>query len=150
MVELDLAIAEKIGNAIADDALDDALNGLVYPEIPDDVFLPDEERDHEPVDNDADAVPEADYYSPEVFDEYLTAEVLLPTMGNIAKAKATGRKQDSDGNPIGKRNANPMLDTCEYKVAFPDGATDVFTANIIAENLHSQVDEEGNKRLRRR
>ena len=39
---------------------------------------------------------------------------------------------------------NPILDTREYEVVFPDGATDVFTANIIAENLYSQVDEEGN------
>ena len=32
----------------------------------------------------------------------------------------------------------------EYEVEFPDGATDTFTANLIAENLYSQVDEEGN------
>lgn len=114
MVELNLAIAEKIGNTIADDALDDALIGL-YPEIPDNVFLPDEDGDHEPLDDDADAVPEADDYSPEAYDKYLTAEVLLPTMGNITKAKVTGRKRDADGNPIRKQNANPMLDTRESK-----------------------------------
>ncbi|KAI2501803.1 Reverse transcriptase (RNA-dependent DNA polymerase) [Fragilaria crotonensis] len=143
MVELDLAIAEKIGNAITDDAMDDALIGL-FPEVPDDVFLPDDDGDHEPFDDDADFVPEADDHTPEAYDEYLTAEVLLPIMGNVTKAKVTGRKRDSDGNPIGKRHANPMLDTREYEVVFPDGATDVFTANIIAENLYSQVDEEGN------
>jgi hypothetical protein len=38
----------------------------------------------------------------------------------------------------------PILDSREYEVEFPDGATDVFTANIIAENLYSQVDSEGN------
>jgi hypothetical protein len=36
------------------------------------------------------------------------------------------------------------LDTREYEVEFPDGATDTFTANLIAENLYSQVDAEGN------
>ena len=30
-----------------------------------------------------------------------------------------------------------------YDVEFPDGSTDTFTANIIAENLHSQIDQEG-------
>ena len=142
MVELDLAIAEKIGNSITDDDMDDALIGL-FPEVPDDVFLPDDDGDHEPFDE-ADPVPEADDYTPEAYDEYLTAEVLLPNMGTITKAKVTGRKRDADGNPLGKRHANPMLDTREYEVVFPDGATDVFTANIIAENLYSQVDEEGN------
>jgi Reverse transcriptase (RNA-dependent DNA polymerase) len=32
----------------------------------------------------------------------------------------------------------------EYEVEFQDGATDTFTANIIAKNLYSQVDSEGN------
>ena len=90
------------------------------------------------------SMPEADDYTPESYDEYLTAEVLLPNMGIVTKAKVIGRKRDQDGNPIGKRNANPILDTREYKVEFQDGATDTFTANIIAENLYSQVDSEGN------
>jgi asparagine N-glycosylation enzyme membrane subunit Stt3 len=30
----------------------------------------------------------------------------------------------------------------EYEVEFMDGATDTFTANIIAESMYSQVDEE--------
>ena len=36
------------------------------------------------------------------------------------------------------------MDTREYEVEFPDGVTDTFTANIIVENLYSQVDAEGN------
>ncbi len=36
------------------------------------------------------------------------------------------------------------MDTRQYEVEFADGATDVFTANLIAENIYSQVDEEGN------
>ncbi len=60
------------------------------------------------------------------------------------KAKVIGRKRDADGNHIGRRNANPILDTREYEVEFPDGATDVFVANIIAENLYAQVDDEEN------
>jgi hypothetical protein len=41
------------------------------------------------------------------------------------------------------RNANPMLDTREYEVLFPDGTQQSYMANAIAENLYSQVDSEG-------
>ena len=143
MLELDLAIKEKIGDSVKDDDVNDNLIGL-FPEVPDDIFLPDNDHgDHVPTD-DADAVPEADDFTPEAYDEYLTAEVLLPNMGEMTKAKVVGRKRDADGNPIGLRHANPLLDTRQYEVEFADGATDVFTANLIAENLYSQVDEEGN------
>jgi hypothetical protein len=81
---------------------------------------------------------------PESYDEYLMAEVLLPNMGTVTKAKVIGWKCDQDGNPIGKRNANLILDAREYEVEFQDGATDKFMANIIAENLYSQVNSEGN------
>jgi hypothetical protein len=40
-------------------------------------------------------MPEADEYTPEAYDEYLTAEVLLPNMGTVTKAKVIGRKRDS-------------------------------------------------------
>jgi hypothetical protein len=89
------------------------------------------------------SMPEADAYTPEQYDEYLTAEVLLPNMGTVTKAKVIARKRDADGNPVGQRNSNPILDSREYEVQFPDGATDTFTANIIAENLYSQVDGDG-------
>jgi hypothetical protein len=143
LVELDLAVAEKIGNSVENDDVDEALIGL-FPEIPDDIFVPDAESgDYEPADG-SDVVPEADEFTPEEYDEYLTAEVLLPNMGEMTKAKVIGRKRDADGNPVGLRNANPLLDTRQYEVEFADVATDVFTANLIAENLYSQVDEEGN------
>ena len=140
IAELDLSVKAKIGDTLKDDEIDEELLALL-PEIPDDVFLPDQVD--EPADADA-MMPEADDYTPEAYDEYLTAEVLLPSMGTVTKAKVTGRKRDADGNPIGKRHSNPILDTREYEVEFPDGATDVFTANIIAENLYAQVDDEGN------
>jgi hypothetical protein len=119
LVELDLAVAEKIGNSIED--IDDMLIGL-FPQVPDDIFLPDAEQngDHIPADG-ADTLPEA--FTPEEYDEYLTAEVLLPNMGQMAKAKLVGRKRDADGNLIGLRNANPLLDTRQYEVEFADGAT---------------------------
>jgi len=137
-----LAIKERIGDTLEDAALDPELVGA-FPEVPDDIFLPDDDIEFDPAEPDA-AMPEADEYTPEAYDEYLTAEVLLPNMGTVTKAKVIGRKRDSDGNPVGLRNPNPILDTRQYEVEFPDGATDVFTANMIAENLYSQIDSEGN------
>jgi len=64
-------------------------------------------------------------------------------MGTLTKAKVISRKRDADGNPVGRRHHNPMLDKREYEVEFPDGAVDTFTANLIAENMYSQVDADG-------
>ena len=40
-----------------------------------------------------------------------------------------------------------MLDSREYEVEYLDGYTETISANIIAENLLSQVDEEGNRQM---
>lgn len=140
IAKLDTSIESKIGDSLVDDEIDNELIGH-YPDVPDDVFLPDREDDIAA--NHNAEMPEADDFTPEAYDEYLTAEVLLPDMGTVVKAKVTGRNRDADGNPIGKRNANPILDTQEYLVKFSDGATDVFIANIITDNLYAQADDEG-------
>ena len=38
---------------------------------------------------------------------------------------------------------NPVLDTSEYMVEFPDGATKELTTNLITESIFSNVDQEG-------
>jgi hypothetical protein len=48
-----------------------------------------------------------------------------------------------DGNPLGMRHSNPILDTREYRVEFPDGSTATCAANVIDKNLCSQVDDKG-------
>jgi hypothetical protein len=53
------------------------------------------------------------------------------------------QRLDLDDKPIGKRNSNPKLDTCEYDVQLPCGSTDSFTANTIVKNLYAQIDVEG-------
>jgi hypothetical protein len=145
MAELDLSVKGKIGDTLQDDELDPGVVGL-FPEVPDDIFLPDHDADFDPAEPEA-KMPEADKYTPEAYDEYLMAEVLLPNMGTVTKARVIGCKRDSDGNPVRRRNSNLILDMREYKVEFADGAMDVFTANMIAENLFSQVNLEGNSYL---
>jgi hypothetical protein len=88
--------------------------------------------------------PEADSFTPESYDEYLLAQMSLPVGGEFKRGEVVRRKRDHNGRPLGVRNTNPMLDTREYEVQFPDGSSQSYTANIIAENIYSQFDEEGN------
>jgi hypothetical protein len=76
---------------------------------------------------------------------YLTALVLMPRGDQVLKAQVTARKRDSNGNPVGKANLKPILDTREYVVQFfEDGTKDVFSANAMGECMYAQVDNEGN------
>lgn len=102
--------------------------------------------DFEPFDTDA-AMPEADDFTPEEYDQYISARVMLPHLGENAIAEVKRRKRDLDGNPIGQRHANPLLDTRTYEIQFEDGSTEEVTANLIAESLWSQCDAEGNEEL---
>jgi hypothetical protein len=89
------------------------------------------------------AMPEADDYTEEAFDKYITAQVLLPKGDSFQTGQVKRRKRDHNGDPTGRADSNPILDTRVYEVEFSDGATQEFSANIIAESLYSQVDEEG-------
>jgi hypothetical protein len=109
-----------------------------FPIVPDDLY---KYEPFEPMDPEA-TMPETDDSTPEALDEYLVTaeEVLLPHGGEVLKAKAVGRKRDADGKEIGSRATNPILETLvSTKVEFLDRSTDVFTANVIAENLFAQA-----------
>ena len=80
-------------------------------------------------------------------DMYLNMEVLLPQDGEqMRAARVLGRAKDDRGNIKGSFNDNPILNTCVYDVMFPDGAIPQYSANVIAENLFAQVDEDGYRR----
>ena len=92
-------------------------------------------------------IPEADDYTPEVLDDtYLNMEVALPRDGEGPEfARVTKRLRDANGIPIGTANDNPILDTRIYEVEYIDGYKASLAANTIAENMFSQVDDEGNR-----
>eukprot|EP00978_Attheya_sp_CCMP212_P008877 scaffold20848_cov68-Attheya_sp.AAC.1 len=82
-------------------------------------------------------------------DPYLMMELGIPR-GNDDKlefTKVTKRAKDDISNPMGKAHDNPLLDSRQYEVQFHNGDTEVLTANIIAENLLSQVDDEGRRQM---
>ena len=59
--------------------------------------------------------------TPETGDNYLSAELMLPKGGVLVKGCVKARKRNRDGNPIGRANDNPILDTRSYIVNFDDG-----------------------------
>lgn len=89
----------------------------------------------------------ADPEDPDTYDAYVTAQVQLPRDDTLELGTITRRKRDQEGRLIGKYDPNPALDTRVYEVEFPDGQTLEYSANIIAENLYSQVDEEGHHQV---
>jgi hypothetical protein len=109
---------------------------LLYNEALQDIY--------EPFEPEADK-PEIADYTPETYDALISAEVLLPHEDILVPAIVTGRKRDQQGNPIGTAHSNPSIDTRIYEVTFPDGHIKEYTANIIAQNLYSQLDEEGHR-----
>jgi hypothetical protein len=90
-----------------------------------------------------DSTPDADEWDHDAFDKYISAEVLLPKGDQFILGKVIDRKRDIHGQPVGRSHNNPILDTRVYQVEFPDGHSEEFTANTIAECLYSQVDDEG-------
>jgi hypothetical protein len=88
-------------------------------------------------------MPEGDAFTIDAYDKYIGAQLDMPLMDAMANATVKARKRDHEGNPIGSSNANPLLDTRVYEVEFADGTIDDYAANVIAENMYAQVDDEG-------
>ena len=79
---------------------------------------------------------------------YIEYEVLLPSSGKeMISEKQVSWVKDKYGKLKGSYNKNPILDTRVYDVMFPDGAVCQYAANIIAENMYSQVDSNGHHTL---
>lgn len=94
--------------------------------------------DTDPVDDQGVAVSEQPLY-----DRFIHAEVSLPQGEKLSSAKVIGVSKDSNGDSVGLFNENPLLNTIIYDVEFPDGMVRQYAANTIAENILSQVDEDG-------
>ena len=82
-------------------------------------------------------------------DQYIGMELALPRgdYGEMIHARVTKRMRDNEGLPIGRASDNPLLDSRKYEVEYADGNVEELTANIIAENLIAQVDNEGHRQM---
>ena len=81
------------------------------------------------------------------YDQYVGAEVVLPIGDKMMNAKVHGWKRQSDRTLRGKAHSNPILDTRPYEVEFVDSQRTELAANVIAENMFTQCDSEGNQYL---
>jgi hypothetical protein len=79
----------------------------------------------------------------DTYDQYVGARARVPIGDEIRSGKVVRRKRELDGTVRGRANANSMLDTRTYEIEFPDGLSDEYTANVIAENMYAQCDIEG-------
>ena len=80
----------------------------------------------------------------EALDRYINAEVIMPDKNGIpVLTKVKNHKRDSAGNPVVEHDDNPILDTRVYELQFPDGRVEEYVANMIAENLLEQADQDG-------
>ena len=92
---LNESIESKIGDS-KDELHVQAVVGDMSQDQDDDVFV-DSNDDNQMEITDEDA----DNYTPETFDAYLTALVLLPYGGELLKAQVVGQKRDANGSPVG-------------------------------------------------
>lgn len=136
MAEIDIAINNSIGDKVVQPVGTDELPVL------EDEFEGFEDSD-EPAEPEA-LMPDDDDYTPKEYDDYIGVHVLLPIGSEHLTGIVKRRHQDAERNLYGKQNANPILDTRKYEVQMPDGSVETYGANIIAENIMSQVDDEGN------
>ncbi len=108
-MDLDEGICSKNGDDLKEEDIDPELTGSM-PEVSDDVF-DDEDGNH----NDTGDAPSpeegTDDHTPESYDEFVTAQVLLSQGGEAKKVTVVGRKRNHDGRPIGKCHSNLLLDT---------------------------------------
>ena len=76
-------------------------------------------------------------------DKYINAEVSLSNGNKIERGIVMSRVTDGRGNPVWTYDPNPIVDSRVYEVMFPNGTVNQYSANIIAESLYSEVDEDG-------
>lgn len=82
------------------------------------------------------------------YDQYIGAQLLFELGGESGlRGTVIKRAKGNDGNAVGERNNNPILDTRRYTVQLMDGSEHEFGANMIAENLYAQVNEHGQHEL---
>ena len=141
----DSLISAKLGDSLTPmpDGNEYELNA---PEAQDD-FVPYGDDDNAPwaipeVDDPVDASGHALDQQP-AYDQLINAELLISDGSEYQPVRVLGRTKSPSGRVEGEYDTNPILNTMLYDVEFPDGQVVAYTANIIAENLLSQVDDEG-------
>ena len=77
------------------------------------------------------------------YDRNINSEVALQIDNEVKKGKVVRRATGPDGKVTDTYNDNPILNTVLYDVEFPDGQVREYAANVIAENILTQVNSDG-------
>jgi len=77
------------------------------------------------------------------YDKIINAEVQLHHRDHIITGKVKRRALGPDGKTACSYHDNLMLNSTIYEVEFPGGEVKEYAANVIAENMLTQVDYEG-------
>jgi hypothetical protein len=78
--------------------------------------------------------------------DYLIYSEVLLTVGNSHElARVVHQKSDANSVLVVTAHKQPALDSWSYEVCFPDGCSKELAANVIAEMLYAQCDEDGNE-----
>ena len=123
---------KKLGDSVAKPTNANACENVPYSDVfdPDSVKLP---EDNDPVMPDG-----TDAFEKPITDQWINAELNLPQGELLRKEKVIGRTKDGNGDLAGSCDPNPFLNALTY-----DGEIKEHSANVIAENMYSQVDENG-------
>jgi hypothetical protein len=78
-----------------------------------------------------------------MWDKMINADIILQQGDKLQRGKVKRRSIDDNGKTIGTCSDNPIMNSILYEVEFPDGELREYAANILAENMLSQVDHEG-------
>ena len=77
------------------------------------------------------------------YDAIINAEVRMQLGEEYVTGKVKQRALGPDGRVAGTYDENPILNSIVYEVEFPDGQVREYAANVIADNILSQVDDDG-------
>ena len=73
----------------------------------------------------------------------LNTELMLPNGDSYKSAKVVRRTLGPDGQAQGRYHQQPQLNTMVYDIEFDDGLVKEYSANVIADELFAQTDDEG-------
>ena len=77
------------------------------------------------------------------YDRLINSEVSLQLGDERAIGKVSRRALTPEGHEVGRYDENPYLNSIVYEVEFEDGQMQEYSANLIAENMLTQVDSDG-------
>ena len=77
------------------------------------------------------------------YDQIINAEIQLQLGEEMVTGKVIQKTIGPNGQVTGTYDNNPFLNSISCDVEFPDGQVKEYAANIIAENMLTQVDSDG-------